>query len=271
MQMWMNRDIARGLMSVLVLAIGTSVAAPAQDGGRDRDSGQPGTRTKPPAERPETRVKPPDERPDRYRWTLGIAGDATDTGVVVREVRAGSAAERVGLERNDLIVTVDGYQVGRVGGREYPLDAELERRADGRGRVRLLVQNRRNNRLQNMDVQLDRTGGGGGSGSREQTVSGSVGLPDDNYLPHGSELRMRIVRRKLLGTETVGERTISVCCRPPLRYQLNYDPRRVENNDTLELKAELWINGRRQYSESRTYRFRPSEMATRLDIELRRS
>lgn len=249
-------------LGVLVLLFGATAAAIAQDTGRERDGG-----------RPETRVKPPSERPGSSPWSLGVVVDSTDTGVVVRDVRAGSAGERVGLERNDVIVTVDGYQVGRVGGVNYPLDAELDRRADARGRVRLLVQDRRSNRLQNMDVQLDRAGAGSGSGggAREQVVSGSVGLPDDNYLPNGSELRVRVVRRKWFGTESIAERTIPVCCRPPLRYQISYDPRRAEGDDTLELKAELWINGRRAYTESRAYRFRATESAARLDLDLRRS
>ena len=72
---------------------------------------------------------------------------------VIRDTPAWDA----GLETGDTIVTVDGYQIGFVNNQLYSLGDELQRRADRYGRVTLLVQNRRNGRLVNVDVQLDRS------------------------------------------------------------------------------------------------------------------
>ena len=101
----------------------------------------------------ETRIAP-HVWPYPRRWQLGVYAYNTSSGVVVTGVLPGSPAAREGLERGDRIVTVDGYQVGYVAGTFYPLGTELQNRGGSQGRVRLLVQNVRNNRLINLDVQL---------------------------------------------------------------------------------------------------------------------
>jgi len=88
-------------------------------------------------------------------WKLGVYAYNTETGVVISRVTRNSAAADVGLERGDRIVTVSGFQVGIIEGSLYPLGEELQRRADRRGNVQLLVQNVRNNRLVNLSVRLD--------------------------------------------------------------------------------------------------------------------
>ena len=89
------------------------------------------------------------------RWQLGVHAYNTDNGVVITNVLPRSPAWEAGLERGDVIVTVDGFQVGYVGGRLYSLGDELQHRAGG-GRVLLLVQNTRNQRLVNVDARLER-------------------------------------------------------------------------------------------------------------------
>jgi hypothetical protein len=61
-----------------------------------------------------------------------------------------------GLEHQDVIITVNGFQVGEIDGRLYALGDELQHRAGIRGDVRLLVQNWRNRELVNLDVRLRR-------------------------------------------------------------------------------------------------------------------
>lgn len=96
--------------------------------------------------------------PPRGDWKLGVWGYNTDTGVVITRVQRGSAADRRGLEQGDRIVTVGGYQVGLVGDYLYPLGYELQRQADRRGNVLLLVQDVRKDELTSFDLRLD--GGG---------------------------------------------------------------------------------------------------------------
>ena len=122
---------------------------------RDRDRAG---RSRPGTAGFDRRVLPPgpDWRGDR--WVLGIYSQSTSTGVRVREVVPGSSASRAGLERDDVIVTVEGYQVGRVGRQSFPLGEELQIRAGRRGEVLLLVQNHRNGQLLNLPVQLERRG-----------------------------------------------------------------------------------------------------------------
>ena len=92
------------------------------------------------------------------RWYLGVYAYNTEQGVMITDVVPGSPAGIVGLEPRDLIVNVAGFQVGYVGDNLYPLGDELQARANARGFVRLLVQNRRNNELVNIDVPLERRG-----------------------------------------------------------------------------------------------------------------
>ena len=49
-------------------------------------------------------------------WRLGVAIQNVDTGVVLTDVEAGMPAAQAGLETGDIIVNVDGFQVGYVEG-----------------------------------------------------------------------------------------------------------------------------------------------------------
>ncbi|MFG0288734.1 MAG: PDZ domain-containing protein [Rhodopirellula sp. JB044] len=89
-------------------------------------------------------------------WYLGVYGHYTDTGHLLTQVYTNTAAARAGLEPGDRIVCINGYQIGDVLGRRYPLDRLLQRHASHHGWVRLLVQDRRSMQLINMDVQLTR-------------------------------------------------------------------------------------------------------------------
>jgi hypothetical protein len=98
--------------------------------------------------------------PHRRRWLLGVRVQYLDTGARVTGVIPGTPAWQVGLEPRDVIVTVDGYQIGYVGRHFYEISNELNARAERSGWVRLLVQNCRNARLVNLDVRLAQIGAG---------------------------------------------------------------------------------------------------------------
>src|SRR5690606_12194869 len=86
-------------------------------------------------------------------WRLGIDGDRTETGVVVRTVTRQSAAQKERIEVGDVIVAVEGFQVGLVSGRYYDLRDELNRRADPAGRVTMLVQDNISGQLASIRAQ----------------------------------------------------------------------------------------------------------------------
>ena len=90
----------------------------------------------------------------RRKWVLGVRADATDTGYLVRNVEHSSAAQRHGLEVGDRIVAINGTQIGQIGKDVIRLGDQLEREGERNGRVLLLIQDRRNNRLVPVQVTL---------------------------------------------------------------------------------------------------------------------
>jgi PDZ domain len=99
--------------------------------------------------------------PNMYRrgLTLGVQVRYLETGARITRVFPNTPAWRYGLEPGDVIVAIDGYQIGYVKRRLYDLPSELNMRARRSGWVRLLVQNVRNNQLVNVDVHLAGSGG----------------------------------------------------------------------------------------------------------------
>src|SRR3712207_4213995 len=71
-------------------------------------------------------------------WRLGVAIENVDTGVVLTDIERGMPAERAGLEKGDVIVNVEGFQVGYVDGALYDLGDEIRKRVDQQGRVNFL-------------------------------------------------------------------------------------------------------------------------------------
>jgi uncharacterized lipoprotein YbaY len=133
-----------GRLRLVVVAFGFAAAAVAQDV-RTRDVS--------PFEAAGARYLPP-APPHLGRYTLGIGVRNTATGVEIASVNTGGVAQRSGLEAGDVIVTVDGFQVGYVGDRLYDLGDEIARRVDGAGRVSLLVRNRRTGGLVQVPLQF---------------------------------------------------------------------------------------------------------------------
>ncbi|MFM9025437.1 MAG: YbaY family lipoprotein [Planctomycetaceae bacterium] len=98
-------------------------------------------------------LPPAQVQPGRY--VLGINVRNTPTGVEIAGVNPGGAGQRSGLEAGDVIVAVEGIQVGYVGGRLNDLGDEIARRVDGAGRVTLLVRNRRDGGLVQVPIQFN--------------------------------------------------------------------------------------------------------------------
>ncbi|MCR9293189.1 MAG: YbaY family lipoprotein [bacterium] len=114
---------------------------------------------------------------------LGIYGTNTDTGVLIQSVQANTPAQLAGLEARDVIINVEGYQVGYVGGRLYELTQELARRVDARGEVNLLVRNHRNGQLTNVRVRFEPT----------HIIRGTIQAADRRPIPPAASLIVRLL------------------------------------------------------------------------------
>lgn len=134
------------------------------------------------------RVVPNYEQPkSKNRWRIGIYSQNTETGVVIMRVINASPAAIAGLEANDKIVAVGGYQVGVVNGARHDLGTEFDLRCDENGATTLLVQDHRNGSLVNIPVQLE---------PRFATITGEIVWRAQTRLPRESfahiELRERV-------------------------------------------------------------------------------
>ncbi len=175
------------------------------------------------------------------KWRLGIYPEDTDTGVRISEVVRGSAAERAGLERDDRILAVHGYQVGYVNGTLYDCGQEFERHADTQGWVRILVQNNRDGKLLNMPLQLD---------PRHQGITGTVAYRDRTALPRDAVLNVEL--REVLSYGNSRPITLTrqsyTAARQPISFSLDYDPTQIDSRRNYVLHANITSGGRQIYS-----------------------
>jgi uncharacterized lipoprotein YbaY len=174
------------------------------------------------------------------RWRLGIFPEDTDTGVVVKEVVNGSAAQRAGLEVNDRIVSVHGYQVGYVNGVLYDVGQEFERHADDKGWVRVLVQDNRNGRLMNLPIQLD---------GRSEPITGTITYRDRSALPRDAiaTVELREIVRSGVPPITLARQTVTGIRSVPIQFSLDYDPTQVDSRRQYYLHASITSQGREIY------------------------
>lgn len=229
-------------------AYGYGMALPDSSTNRNRTSTQP-TWNDPTRQSFDPRLSTsidPNYSPTPYsqtlqRWRLGIFPDDTDTGIVVKEVVSGSAAQRAGLEVNDRIIAVHGYQVGYVNGVLYDIGQEIERHADNNGWVRLLVQDNRNGRLMNLPVQLD---------GRNQSITGTIVYRASAALPRDAvaTVELREVVRSDIQPITIARQTVTGIRTVPIQFSLDYDPTQIDNRRTYLLFASISSQGRDLYA-----------------------
>lgn len=192
------------------------------------------------------RVRPPGERPGR--WYLGVTGTELEYGVRVERVDPRSPADLAGLERGDVIVCVEGQQVGRIGNRRVDLQDAIDRAVDGRGRVSMLVQNRRNKDLVYVNVQLERAGTRPPPSPR---LTGTCTYRERIALPVGSELVVRVRERGLLGSKVVAEHRSRVFRQPPFNFQITLNEDEFDPRSLYTVEAELREDGRVTFTSER--------------------
>jgi uncharacterized lipoprotein YbaY len=204
-------------------------------------------------------------------WFLGITVTYQETGAECTAVVPRSPARRSGLEARDLIVAVNGYQVGHVSGRLYPLERELELRADRLGRVRLLVQDHRTGRLANVDVRLeparrDRTP----VEHPDQLLIGTVTSRHMTRLAPGAMLVVSLVdiTDRLSSLQPIAQRTFNQPGPFPIPFELPYDPERMDVDREYALRAYVTIHGITSLSTRDIYPVRPDRPPGRIRLEL---
>lgn len=219
----------------------------------------------------DSRLVPP--RPDRdRRWYLGVEVDYRDYGALITRVVRNSPARQAGLETRDVIVTVNGYQIGTVGGRLYPLDRELELRASRRGLVRLLVQNQRTGELTNLDVQLERAGQPGNADDRGLLV-GTVTVRRLGQLPRSAVLAVRLVDLSDPRGPSIPlvQKTYRDLGPLPIPFELEYDRSQIVPGRRYALQAAVTVNGIPTYHTRDTYEVLTPTAPRRTDMILESS
>jgi uncharacterized lipoprotein YbaY len=219
----------------------------------------------------DSRLVPP--RPDRdRRWFLGVEVDYRDYGAAVTRVVRNSPARRAGLETRDVIVTVNGYQIGTVGGRLFPLERELELRASRRGLVRLLVQNQRTGQLTNLDVQLERADQPGNAEDRG-ILMGTVTVRQLGQLPRSAVLAVRLVDLSDPRGSSIPliQKTYRDLGPLPIPFELEYDRAQIVPGRRYALQAAVTVNGIPTYLTRDTYEVLTPNAPRRTDMILESS
>lgn len=201
---------------------------------------------------------------DDGQWVLGLTGDDTDTGVRVTNVVRGSAADRVGLERDDVIINVGGYQVGVIDGRRYDLGEELQRQADRAGRVTLLIQNRRGRRLENVNVQMQWV-------QSRRRVVGTVSYRERIALPPEAVCFVELVEVDFRGRplRVMEKQLVRMGTGSSAPFSLEIDPRSIDPNQRYAVQARIEMNGRVLMETQDTYYVITQGGPERIDLLLR--
>lgn len=187
------------------------------------------------------------------KWRLGVYSKDGETGVVIHDVVPGSAAANAGLEINDVIIAVNGYQVGYVNGQLFDCGTEFERLATNDGWVRLLVLNNRSNnnpqapKLVNVPVKLD---------SRLSNLRGTVAWQPRQNLPANAILNIEL--QEVIGNNghamTFASQQIKNINNYPANFQIDYDPGHISNQGRYFVQASVVVDGREVYRTASSQR-----------------
>jgi uncharacterized lipoprotein YbaY len=170
-------------------------------------------------------------------WRLGVAIDNLDAGVILKDVDRGMPADRAGLKPGDVIVNVEGYQVGYVNGSLYDLGDEIRRRVDQDGKVDFLVYDQAQRRLQNKPITLVQQST---AGIRGQVVcSERITLTTQAVLT----VRLRDVTYPNWQNVEVGNHVIPSPPHPPIPYAIQIDQSQIYPDHRYAVDAYLVDRG----------------------------
>lgn len=180
------------------------------------------------------------------RWRLGVYSQDTEIGVKILRTVANSPADRAGLEPNDIIVAVAGYQVGIVNGQQYDCGYEFEQRADSQGNCMLLVLDSRNRQLVNLPIKLE---------SRLAKVSGTIAYRNRIYLPQNAIATIELREAYNVGSPgiAIGQQRIDEIRQIPIPFEVEYDPGDVNPRKQYVVTATISADGRALYTTLQQY------------------
>ncbi|MFN9508347.1 MAG: YbaY family lipoprotein [Planctomycetota bacterium] len=226
------------LVSYLLLGLG-SVGYAQDDRNRDESFNDPFADPNGLGGVGQSRYLPPGQRPPT-NFRLGIYSRNTDTGVLVTSVNAGSAAQQSGIEAQDIIIAVNGYQVGIINGRTYDIAEELARRVDAQGRVMLLVRNHRDGRLVNIPVQF--YGNAPGMATSVYATANTANRPS---VQPGMMLMARVIDTTFPQWQNVslGETQVPLDGRWPVNFQIDLDPSQIRPDHRYALDVKVVQRG----------------------------
>jgi uncharacterized lipoprotein YbaY len=209
-------------------------------------------------------VAPQPEQPaEPSRWRLGIFSTNTGTGVQIVRKTSGSPADAAGLEEDDVIVTVSGYQVGYVSSQVRDLGQAFNEHADTDGHVELLVHDHRTGNLVTLPVNLD---------SRFERIQGTIGFQAGSRLPNGATAHValhEIIRQNRqdivipLVTKTVTDLRQS-----PIPFTLEVDPSLITQGRQYVVHADITAGNRTLYTTRNPYRVLTDGYPRTVDMRL---
>jgi len=180
------------------------------------------------------------------RWRLGVYSQDTDVGVKILRTVANSPADRAGLEPNDIIVAVAGYQVGIVNGQQYDCGYEFEQRADSQGNCMLLVLDSRNRQLVNLPIKLE---------SRLAKVTGTIAYRNRIFLPQNAIATVELREAYNVGSPgiAIGQQRIDEIRQIPIPFEVEYDPGDVNPRKQYVVTATISSGGQPLYTTIQQY------------------
>lgn len=229
----MNRDLFNCALATVLFAA-TFTEGLGQGVERDRSQSLPATALP----SVNSRVAPtpqyaPSWNPQPNQWRLGVEIQNLDTGVLVTDVERDLPADRAGIEKDDIIVCVGGYQIGYVGGQLFDLGDEIRRRVDGNGRVDFLVLDHRRNRLINLPIELLQQNSRGITG--QATYRERISLSPQATLT----VRLRDVTYPQWQNVVVAQQVVRADGQPPIRFAMDIDQQAIYPDHRYALDAWL--------------------------------
>lgn len=184
------------------------------------------------------------------RWRLGVNIRNLETGVQITEVFPGGSAEKFGIEAGDILITVNGHQIGNVLGREIDIADAFEQYADAQGRVVFLIKDQRTGNLTNRLVRLTARSG---NVVVERPVPipvvgrirGSVGYRERALLPQNTlvEVQLIDVTRGGVRPPVIARAQMKVSGQVPVPFELTFNGDDIDPNKDYAIDARISVGG----------------------------